>query len=92
VIVAGSDTTGMALANVIFYLLTHPMVMSRLRTELDEAADNTDFDVDIESTRLADLKYLQAVINETMRLAPAVPSGTQRVPPKKKGPAIVAGQ
>jgi cytochrome P450 len=92
VIVAGSDTSSMALANAIFYLLTHPTAMDRLRTELDEAADDTDFNTAIESSRLAELKYLQAVLNETMRLAPAVPSGTQRLPPKEKGSAIVLGQ
>jgi cytochrome P450 len=66
--------------------------MYRLRAELDDAADQASYDVDIESSRLSRLEYLQSVINETLRLAPAFPSGIQRTPPKGQDPAIVIGQ
>jgi cytochrome P450 len=92
-LVAGSDTTGTALANAMYYLMTHPDCMSRLRAELDCAAgEGTAYDIDIEEDKLVDLKYLQAVINETLRLQPALPNGAQRMPPHNGGPVVVAGQ
>jgi cytochrome P450 len=92
-LVAGSDTTGTALANAMYYLMTHPDCMSRLRAELDCAAgEGAAYDIDIEEDKLVDLKYLQAVINETLRLQPALPNGAQRMPPHNGGPVVVAGQ
>jgi cytochrome P450 len=88
-IVAGSDTTGTGLANAMCYLLAHPACMDRLRAEVDAAAGE---DADVPSDRLVELKYLQAVLNETLRLQPAVPNGVQRTPPPAGGPVIVAGQ
>jgi cytochrome P450 len=93
-IIAGSDTTSVALSNMIFYLIQHPHHFARLRAEVDAAAgeDSTVYDVDVDSDQLVGLKFLQAVINETIRLQPAVPNGVQRTPPKEGGPVVVAGQ
>jgi cytochrome P450 len=92
-IIAGSDTTGTALANAMFYLMTHPECMARLRAELDEAAGaGAAYEVDIDADNLAELKYLQAIINETVRLQPALPNGVQRTPPSDNGDVLVAGQ
>jgi cytochrome P450 len=89
---AGSDTTATTLANAIFYLTTHPETANRLRAELDAAAgEGVGYD-NLEVDRLVDLKYLQAVINETLRLQPATPNGAQRLPPPEGGPVVVAGQ
>jgi cytochrome P450 len=77
-IVAGADTTSTALANAVFYLLTHPVCFTRLREELDGAEDKT--------------PYLDAVLSETLRLQPALPNGVQRTPPLSGGPVVVAGQ
>jgi cytochrome P450 len=91
-IIAGSDTTSTALSNAVFYLIQHPAVLSRLRRELDVAAgEGSPYDAQLD-TDLASLKYLQAVINETMRLQPAVPNGVQRVPPSDAGSVVIAGQ
>jgi cytochrome P450 len=91
-LIAGSDTTGTALANAMFYLLTHPECMTRLRAELDAAAgEGSPLDVDIGTDKLSELEYLQAIINETLRLQPAVPNGVPRMPPKEGGPVVVAG-
>jgi cytochrome P450 len=90
---AGADTTSTTMAGVLFYLMTHPACFRRLRAELDGAAgDGAPYNVPIEGDALVGLKYLDAVINETLRLQPAVPSGVQRVPPRDSGPVLVVGQ
>jgi cytochrome P450 len=81
----------------MFYLITHPESMTRLRAELDAAAAaaaaaGSALNVDIEADKLAELPYLKAVISETLRLQPAVPNGVQRMPPDEGGPVLVAGQ
>jgi cytochrome P450 len=91
-IVAGSDTTGTSIASAMFFLIQNPSCFSRLRAELDEAAEGAAYDTEIDVHRLTELPYLQAVLNETMRIAPAVPNGSQRLTPHEGGPFVVAGQ
>jgi cytochrome P450 len=68
-LVVGSDTTRTTLANAIYYLVYYPEVFTRLRDELDATAgQGASYDEAIDSNHLAELKYLQAVINETLRL------------------------
>jgi cytochrome P450 len=91
-LIAGSDTTGTALANAVAFIVEHPAVLLTLRTELDAVAGKgTPFDAPLDAD-LAGLKYLQAVIDETLRLRPAVPNGSQRQSPAGVGPVVVAGQ
>jgi cytochrome P450 len=91
-IIAGSDTTGTALANAVCFILEHPAVLSTLRAEVDAAAgENTSFDAPLD-VDLAKLKYLQAVIDETLRLRPAVPNGSQRQAPAGVDSVVIAGQ
>jgi cytochrome P450 len=85
------------MANAYYYLIKNPAIIARLRAELDEAAGAgttgaSAYDIDIDNTILGTLPYLNAVINETIRLQPAVPNGVQRVPPWDGGPVMVAGQ
>lgn len=78
-LVAGSDTTGVTMSNVIYYLLSNSAQLVRLRAELYE---NIPADVEYpDMGLLAQLPFLNAVINETLRLQPAVPLGSQRTPP-----------
>jgi cytochrome P450 len=88
---AGSDTVATALANTIFNLVAHPQAMAKLRAEITAAGLDV-ADLVVDGAKLAELKYLQAVINESLRLEPIVPSGGQRTPPPKGGPVNVAGQ
>jgi cytochrome P450 len=99
-LVAGSDTTGTAMANAMFNLLCSPNSMNNLRRELDNAAAESSglkdgasaaYDVEIDEKDLHQLPYLNAVVNETLQLQPALPNGAQRLPPPEGGSVIVAG-
>ncbi|KAG9314406.1 cytochrome P450 [Chiua virens] len=83
-IVAGSDTTATVLKNILFYLLTNPTYYARLRQEVDAAfppTETSSLDLDI----LPSLPFLNAVINEVLRLQPAVPTTLQRAPIRGTG-------
>ncbi|KIJ45960.1 hypothetical protein M422DRAFT_29605 [Sphaerobolus stellatus SS14] len=89
-IAAGSDTTSTMMSNMWYYLLSNPSAYKKLQREID-----SEFPPGVEisaSPVLGDLGYLNAVINEALRLQPVLPSGTQRVLPKGNGPVMVAGQ
>ncbi|KAF9448162.1 cytochrome P450 monooxygenase pc-2 [Macrolepiota fuliginosa MF-IS2] len=69
-LVAGRDTTASTLTFVIYMLAEHPEVLKRLRKEVLEKVGPSKRP---EYEDLKDMKYLRAVINETLRLYPVVP-------------------
>ncbi|KAF6813323.1 cytochrome P450 [Colletotrichum sojae] len=70
VLLAGRDTTASTLSWVIYELGRHPEVVRKLRAEIIEQIG-----LDREPTYadLKNMKYLQNVMNETLRLYPVVP-------------------
>ncbi|KAJ5675976.1 hypothetical protein N7462_008873 [Penicillium macrosclerotiorum] len=80
-IIAGSDTTGVTLAHALYYLAQNPSAYRNLQKELDNAFGSTAEPSDFTNEKLQRLPYLEAVINETLRLKPAVPSGQPRLTP-----------
>ncbi|KAF8516666.1 cytochrome P450 [Gautieria morchelliformis] len=88
-IVAGSDTTGTSLSNLFYYLMSHSKAYARLRAEIDTAVPSEASVLD--AGLLSELPYLNAVIDETLRLQPAVPNGVQRVPPPGSRDTLIAG-
>ncbi|GMK56078.1 hypothetical protein CspeluHIS016_0211340 [Cutaneotrichosporon spelunceum] len=77
IVVAGSDTTSSLLTWFWYYVTKYPQTYRALRAELaglsaDELTD---------TTVLSKLPYLNAALNETMRMQPAVPSGLRRIVP-----------
>ena len=64
------------LSNLWYYLLLHPAQYKRLRQEIDAVFLRGEDPVDQE--RLVGMMFLNACINESLRLAPPVPSGSQR--------------
>jgi cytochrome P450 len=68
-IIAGSDTTATTLVGFWFYIIRHPRVYDKLveqiRTKFESAEDIR------VGTKLSSCTYLQACIDEAMRLAPA---------------------
>ncbi|KAI0329906.1 high nitrogen upregulated cytochrome P450 monooxygenase 2 [Cubamyces sp. BRFM 1775] len=81
--IAGSDTTSIALSNLFYFVLSDPAVYTRLRAEVDHyfpPGENP-----LETKHHASMPFLNAVINETLRLIPVVPDGSQRRVPKGSG-------
>lgn len=68
---AGSDTTGITLAQILQHLAEHPDAQERLRKEAAEARGPDGRDLSFEE--LARLPYLDAVVKETLRLCVASP-------------------
>ncbi|KAJ3551693.1 hypothetical protein NM688_g4557 [Phlebia brevispora] len=75
-VIAGSDTTATAMSNVWFFMLKHPECLAKLRKEIDatfpDGEETSDF------SRHANMPYLNACINEAMRLYPSVLGSLQR--------------
>ncbi|KAH6833694.1 cytochrome P450 [Perilla frutescens var. hirtella] len=62
----GTDTTALLTEWAMAELILHPEIQSKLRAEIDAAAELTDAEV-------AALPYLQAVVKETLRVHPPGP-------------------
>jgi len=85
-----SDTPATTLANLWYYLLLHPAHYKRLQREIDAMLLRGEDPVDQE--RLVGMEFLNACINETLRLAPPLPSGSQRGVPPTAGGKLVGSQ
>jgi len=72
-IAAGADTTSLTLAAAFFYLLQDPRVMHVLVDEIRSAFPDGSADL-VTPSKLVGLPYLRAVVDETLRLSPPVPS------------------
>ncbi|TEA10390.1 Cytochrome P450 monooxygenase aclL [Colletotrichum sidae] len=77
-IVAGSETTATALTTATAYLCENPAALERLTAEVRETFAGED-DISIQST--ARLGYLNAVVEEALRLGPPGPGTFPRVVP-----------
>lgn len=69
-LLAGEDTTANSLAWVLYYLAKYPEVQDRLRVEVDAVLAGEPL-TEFEKTR--QFPYVDALINETMRLKPVAP-------------------
>ncbi|NWI96821.1 CP4V2 protein, partial [Pitta sordida] len=67
----GHDTTAAAMNWVLYLLGHHPEVQKKVHRELDEVFDNTERPVTTED--LKNLRYLECVVKEALRLFPSVP-------------------
>ncbi|KAL4984893.1 cytochrome P450 [Aspergillus falconensis] len=87
-IVAGSDTTANTLTYLVWSVLKDRSIQERLVEELDALVKTLDIEQGVSEEELSDvhlreLPYMNQVINEALRLYPAVPSGLPRVVPEK---------
>jgi len=75
-IAAGSDGVALAICALVFYGLQEPEVLGRLSAEIRGAFASPD---DIRTPKLHQLPYLDACIDESLRLAPPKPGSLPRV-------------
>jgi cytochrome P450 len=78
IVVAGSDTTSSLLTWFWYYSTKYPETYKILRAELAGLTP----DQLVDTTLLSKLPYLNAALNETMRMQPAVPGGLRRLVPQ----------
>ncbi|KAJ5653071.1 hypothetical protein N7490_000074 [Penicillium lividum] len=73
VLLAGRDTTAGTLSFCLYELSRHPEVVAKLREEIRDHLGVGAGGQKPSYTDLKEMKYLSAVINETMRMYPVVP-------------------
>ncbi|XP_076958130.1 cytochrome P450 81Q32-like [Bidens hawaiensis] len=69
-LLVGTDSSAATIEWAMSLILNHPHVLQKLRAEVEE---NIGQDHLIQETDLHKLKYLQNIVNETLRLFPATP-------------------
>ncbi|KAL2071881.1 hypothetical protein VTL71DRAFT_13116 [Oculimacula yallundae] len=77
-IIAGSESTATLMSGLVFYLHSTPRVLSLLQQEIREGFASPS-EITFES--VAKLPYLQACIDEALRLYPPIPCGLPRQVP-----------
>ena len=72
-VLAGTDTVSQAMSVFFRHMSGNPDIQARLRAELNSAFDGPVEDMD--ALTLAKLPYLDACIQESLRLMPPAPLG-----------------
>ncbi|KAI9445854.1 high nitrogen upregulated cytochrome P450 monooxygenase 2 [Lactarius psammicola] len=85
-IIAGSDTVNGSLSCALYYLVCNPAVYGRLQEEVDAAFPSGEEPLDV--AKLSYMEWLNACINETLRLQPPVPGGSGRILGKGNGARV----
>ncbi|KAJ3826077.1 fatty acid hydroxylase [Lentinula raphanica] len=68
-LIAGHETSSGLMSFMTYYLIKHPETMRKLQTEIDEVLGGQP----VQYQDLSKMPYLNAVIRETLRLAPTAP-------------------
>ncbi|PLB50811.1 benzoate 4-monooxygenase cytochrome P450 [Aspergillus steynii IBT 23096] len=85
---AGSDTTAIALTNVLYYLIKHPNALRKLREEVDVILTGEEI---APYAKVKSLPYLRACLDESLRISPPLPRGLERKTPPQ-GMEIIGEQ
>ncbi|KAJ9664888.1 hypothetical protein H2201_004940 [Coniosporium apollinis] len=83
---AGSDTTAIAMNNVMFWLLRNPACLARLREEVDSVLDPAE--VVAPYDKVKHLPYLRACLDESLRITPPTTFGLPRRTPPEGAPIL----
>ena len=67
---AGSEASAATIEWAISEMIRNPQIMKRAQDEVRNHFDNKG---NVDESRLHELKYLHAIIKETLRLQPSVP-------------------
>ncbi|KAF1979247.1 cytochrome P450 [Bimuria novae-zelandiae CBS 107.79] len=86
-ILAGSETTAVALTGAVYYVLSHPAIHERLNKDIRETFKTAE-DIELK-TALKKLPYLDAVVQETLRTHAPLPNGFTRLVTDKGGAMTV---
>ncbi|KAL4889797.1 benzoate 4-monooxygenase cytochrome P450 [Aspergillus ambiguus] len=79
---AGSVTTAIAIANVLYHLLRNRACLDKLRDEIDAVFDDDDEEEIIAPyDKVKHLPYLRACLDESLRIFPPTPHGLPRETP-----------
>ncbi|UPL02773.1 hypothetical protein LCI18_013707 [Fusarium solani-melongenae] len=78
---AGSDTTGISLRSIFYYLLHDKSAYKTLQNEIDEADRAGKLSPIITFSESLELEYLQSCIKEALRMHPAVSYPLERMVP-----------
>ncbi|KAL4783539.1 cytochrome P450 [Aspergillus varians] len=84
-VIGGSDTTSLFFTGVTYFLLQRPETLKLLQEEVRSSFKSAN---EIDHNATLGLQYLNAVIEEGLRLLPSIPLGLTRVNPG----AVVDGQ
>ena len=76
---AGSVTTAVAIANVMYQLIRNPRTLAKLREELDAVLDEDEVVADYDKVK--HLPYLRACLDESLRIFPPTSHGLPRETP-----------
>ncbi|KAL8983128.1 MAG: hypothetical protein Q9205_002552 [Flavoplaca limonia] len=79
--VAGSDTTSTAVQATLLTIITNPRVYHKLQKEIDSAVNHRPISVPIQEAEARQLPYLQACIQEGLRIHPPLAQLRDRVAP-----------
>ncbi|KAI0841507.1 cytochrome P450 [Hypoxylon sp. FL0890] len=89
VILAGSETSSVAETAVVYHLLTHPDIYMKLQEEIRTTFKNSE-DIKLQDV-LHKLPYLDAVVQETLRIHAPLANGFTRYVSEKNG-AMICGK
>jgi len=81
IIVAGADTTSSTMARLFGQLAKQPEILEKLRQEIDAAFGPVEGGEECTVENVKNLSYLNAVVNEALRLLNPLPSGVQATSP-----------
>lgn len=87
IVLAGSETSATLLSGLVFRLLKNPEIYGKLTKEVRSAFNDTS---DITFRNEADLPYLNACIEEALRIYPPVPMSIPHITPPEG--ATVSGR
>ncbi|KAI8962621.1 cytochrome P450 [Daldinia sp. FL1419] len=84
----GSSTAPAMLSTTIYFLVNNPQVVTKARQELDSVIGDGEFQFE----HLAQLKYIEGIMRESLRLSFAAPGfNIEPIPSNSKAPVQLAG-
>ncbi len=90
IIFAGADTTATSLISIFYLIHKHPPVLKKVQEEIDAAFNESRLTYPIRFNDAFKLPYLRAVVNEAMRVHPAMGLNLPRKVPA--GGAYICGK